>query len=104
MISILSCPRSSLNAWCFPRPLIFPSRLPPQSNFGNIYEEDTPQSYVQTLVPIDYGHYHDRYTEMVCEEIAKLYKASAERVNDNCFPDTACKLVLSPLTDQSDAF
>lgn len=47
-----------------------------QTNFGNIYKENTPQSYVQTLVPIDYGHYHDRYMEMSGEEIAKLYKGT----------------------------
>mmetsp|Transcript_8045 Transcript_8045/g.16024 ORF Transcript_8045/g.16024 Transcript_8045/m.16024 type:complete len:242 (+) Transcript_8045:79-804(+) len=45
-----------------------------KTNFGGIYEEGTPQKYVQTLVPIDYGHYHDRYTEMVNEELEKLYK------------------------------
>lgn len=50
------------------------SSVPLQQNFGNIYAENTPQAYVQTLVPIDYGHYHDRYMEMSGEELTKLGK------------------------------
>jgi hypothetical protein len=26
-----------------------------QENFSKIYVEDTPQAYVQTLIPVDYG-------------------------------------------------
>ena len=43
-----------------------------QEDFGNIYVENSPQAYVQRLVPVDYGHYHDRYCEMINEELEKF--------------------------------
>lgn len=36
-----------------------------KENFGSIYVENSPQSYIERLNPVDYGHYHDRYQEMV---------------------------------------
>eukprot|EP00960_Hanusia_phi_P061500 764861-Hanusia_phi.AAC.7 len=43
-----------------------------KEDFGNIYVENSPQAYVQRLVPVDYGHYHDRYCEMINEELEKF--------------------------------
>jgi hypothetical protein len=41
---------------------------PAKENFGNMYHENTPQAYITRLNPIDYGHYHDRFTEMITAE------------------------------------
>lgn len=43
-----------------------------KENFGSIYVENSPQSYIERLNPVDYGHYHDRYTELVTAELAKF--------------------------------
>ncbi|KAJ1479653.1 hypothetical protein T484DRAFT_1813521 [Baffinella frigidus] len=45
---------------------------PPKENFSSIYVEETPQSYVKTLIPVDYGHYHDRYHELVQAELEEF--------------------------------
>ena len=29
-----------------------------KENFGSIYVENSPQSYIERLNPVDYGHYH----------------------------------------------
>jgi len=45
---------------------------PEKENFGSIYVENTPITYIQRLNPVDYGHYHDRYQEMVTAALKKF--------------------------------
>jgi len=49
--------------------LRFMSAKPEKENFGSIYVENSPQSYIERLNPVDYGHYHDRYQEMITAEL-----------------------------------
>ena len=37
-----------------------------QENFGSIYVENSPQSYIERLNPVDYGHYHGACTVRIC--------------------------------------
>ena len=36
-----------------------------KADWGNIYGQSSPVAYFETMTPFDYGHYHDRFLEII---------------------------------------